>query len=77
MPFPALPLPRVQAQLIRFIDPRVPLALKRRLVEPMLNRTFAEPLLEGEVDGVSALVHGTLQGRQTTTRKTKAWPATF
>ncbi|WP_043531364.1 ubiquinone anaerobic biosynthesis accessory factor UbiT [Litchfieldella xinjiangensis] len=45
-PLPALPL----ARLVRMLDPRVPLAVKRRLVEPVLNRTFAVPLADGEFD---------------------------
>lgn len=50
-----LPAP---SQLIALLDPRVPLALKRRVVEPLLNRTFAEPLAEGEFDA--------LEGRRVT-----------
>ncbi|SHE33585.1 Predicted lipid carrier protein YhbT, contains SCP2 domain [Modicisalibacter ilicicola DSM 19980] len=46
---PRLPAP---SHLIRLVDPRVPVALKRRLVEPVLNRTFAEPLVEGEFDAL-------------------------
>lgn len=37
---------------IRVLDPRVPFAIKRRLVEPLLNRTFAIPLAEGEFDAL-------------------------
>jgi predicted lipid carrier protein YhbT len=50
----SLPLPRPPAptRLIQAIDSRVPLAAKRRLVEPLLNRTFAEPLAEGEFDAL-------------------------
>lgn len=39
-------------QVIRTLDPRVPFSIKRRLVEPLLNRTFAIPLAEGEFDAV-------------------------
>lgn len=39
-------------RLIRILDPRVPFGIKRRLVEPLLNRTFATPLAEGEFDAV-------------------------
>lgn len=39
-------------QVIRTLDPRVPFAIKRRLVEPLLNRTFAIPLAEGEFDAL-------------------------
>ena len=45
-----LPRPPAPTRLIRAIDPRVPLVLKRQLIEPLLNRTFAEPLAEGEFD---------------------------
>ncbi len=53
-PLPLLRLPRPPApiRLIRAIDPRVPLTLKRQLIEPLLNRTFAEPLAEGEFDAL-------------------------
>lgn len=54
----SLPRPPTPARLIRTIDPWIPLAVKRRLVEPLLNRTFAEPLAEGEFD--------TLEGRRIT-----------
>ncbi|APX91727.1 sterol-binding protein [Halomonas sp. 1513] len=52
---PLLPLPRPPAlpRLIRSIDPRVPLVVKRQLIEPMLNRTFAVPLAEGEFDALA------------------------
>ncbi|MCK2045372.1 MULTISPECIES: SCP2 domain-containing protein [Chromohalobacter] len=46
--------------LLRALDHGAPLALKRRLVEPLLNRTFAEPLVEGEFDA--------LDGRRITLR---------
>lgn len=46
---PRLPAP---SRLVGLLDPRVPLALKRRVVEPLLNRTFAEPLAEGEFDAL-------------------------
>ncbi|PXX96403.1 ubiquinone anaerobic biosynthesis accessory factor UbiT [Halomonas sp. LBP4] len=54
LPFPSLSLPRPPApsRLIRALDPRVPIAVKRCLVEPLLNRTFAEPLAEGEFDAL-------------------------
>ena len=47
-----LPRPPAPTRLIRTIDPRVPLVLKRQLIEPLLNRTFAEPLAEGEFDAL-------------------------
>lgn len=47
-----LPRPPTPSRLIRALDPRVPLGVKRRLVEPLLNRTFAEPLAEGEFDAL-------------------------
>ncbi|MGY6565860.1 MAG: ubiquinone anaerobic biosynthesis accessory factor UbiT [Halomonadaceae bacterium] len=47
-----LPRPPAPTRLIRAIDPRVPLVLKRQLIEPLLNRTFAEPLAEGEFDAL-------------------------
>lgn len=40
------------SHLIRLLDPKIPFTLKRRLVEPLLNRTFAKPLAEGEFDTV-------------------------
>ncbi|SHM35155.1 ubiquinone anaerobic biosynthesis accessory factor UbiT [Vreelandella subglaciescola] len=57
VPFSQVPseaLPRLPApsRVIGLLDPRVPLALKRRAVEPLLNRTFAEPLAEGEFDAL-------------------------
>lgn len=54
LPLPSLSLPRPPApsRLIRTLGPCVPLAVKRRLVEPVLNRTFAEPLAEGEFDAL-------------------------
>ena len=36
--------------LLRALEPRVPLAFKRRLVEPPLNRAYAKPLNAGEFD---------------------------
>lgn len=54
LPFPSLPRPLAPSRLIRALDPRVPIAVKRRLVEPLLNRTFAEPLAEGEFDVLEA-----------------------
>jgi len=45
-----LPRPPAPTRLIRALDPRVPLVLKRQLVERLLNRTFAEPLAEGDFD---------------------------
>lgn len=50
LPLPTLPAP---TRLIRAIDPRVPLAVKRHVVEPLLNRTFALPLAEGEFDALT------------------------
>ncbi|MFW3615155.1 ubiquinone anaerobic biosynthesis accessory factor UbiT [Billgrantia antri] len=47
-----LPRPPAPTRMIRAIDPRVPLAVKRQLIEPLLNRTFAEPLAEGEFDAL-------------------------
>ncbi len=44
--------PVTASHLIRFLDPKVPFTLKRRLVEPLLNRTFAKPLSEGDFDAV-------------------------
>ncbi|MBB3190331.1 ubiquinone anaerobic biosynthesis accessory factor UbiT [Halomonas cerina] len=54
LPLPSLSLPRPPApsRPIRAVDPRVPLHVKRRLVEPLPNRTFAEPLAEGEFDAL-------------------------
>ena len=47
----SLPAPRaLPFRLLQALDPRVPFALKRRLVEPWLNRAFARPLAEGEFD---------------------------
>lgn len=48
-----LPRPPAPTRLIRALDPRVPLVLKRQLVERLLNRTFAEPLAEGEFDALA------------------------
>lgn len=45
-----LPRPPAPTRLIRALDPRVPLVLKRQLVERLLNRAFAEPLAEGDFD---------------------------
>lgn len=45
-----LPRPPAPTRLIRALDPHVPLVLKRQLVERLLNRTFAEPLAEGDFD---------------------------
>jgi predicted lipid carrier protein YhbT len=50
--------PPAPTRLLRLLDARVPLAIKRLLVEPLLNRTFAVPLEEGEFDA--------LQGRRIT-----------
>lgn len=47
-----LPRPPLPTHLIRAIDPRAPLRVKRQLIEPLLNRTFAEPLAEGEFDAL-------------------------
>ncbi|MEC9482871.1 MAG: SCP2 sterol-binding domain-containing protein [Halomonas sp.] len=47
-----LPLPS-PLPLLRALDPRVPLALKRRLIEPLLNRAYAGPLGEGEFDDLA------------------------
>jgi len=52
LPLPTLPRLPAPDRLIRAVDPRVPIAVKRRLVEPVLNRTFAEPLAEGEFDAL-------------------------
>ncbi|WP_346797102.1 SCP2 sterol-binding domain-containing protein [Halomonas sp. Bachu 37] len=48
----ALPLPPPPAALLRRIDAQVPLTFKRRLLLPLLNRVFAEPLAEGEFDAL-------------------------
>ena len=48
-----LPRPPAPTRLIRALDPRVPLVLKRQLIERLLNRTFAEPLAEGEFDALA------------------------
>ncbi|RTR04465.1 ubiquinone anaerobic biosynthesis accessory factor UbiT [Halomonas nitroreducens] len=53
MPFPSLPLPPAPHRLVRSVGPRMPVALQRPLVEPLLNRTFAEPLAEGEFDALA------------------------
>ncbi|GHB13405.1 ubiquinone anaerobic biosynthesis accessory factor UbiT [Modicisalibacter luteus] len=45
----SLPLPS-PSSLLRTLDPRVPLSVKRCLVEPLLNRAYAAPLAEGEFD---------------------------
>lgn len=61
LPFSQVPFSRVlpaPSRLIALLDPRVPLGLKRGVVEPLLNRTFAEPLAEGEFDA--------LEGRRVT-----------
>ncbi|MDR9439594.1 MAG: SCP2 sterol-binding domain-containing protein [Halomonas sp.] len=52
LPLLSLPQPPVPSRLIRTLGPCVPLTVKRRLVEPVLNRTFAEPLEEGEFDAL-------------------------
>ncbi|MFQ3789805.1 SCP2 domain-containing protein [Halomonas sp. A29] len=52
LPLSRLPRPPAPARLIRAIDPRVPFRVKRQLIEPLLNRTFAEPLAEGEFDAL-------------------------
>lgn len=53
LPLSSLPLPGPPVRLIRAVDPRLPLALKRRLLEPPLNRAFATPLAEGEFDALA------------------------
>lgn len=40
------------SRMIRLLDPRIPFTIKRRLVEPLLNHTFAVPLEEGEFDAL-------------------------
>lgn len=52
LPMPSSPPFPSPARLVRALDARMPLALKRPLVEPMLNRVFAEPLAEGEFDAL-------------------------
>ncbi len=52
LPLTFLPRPPAPARLFRALDPRVPVGVKRRLVEPLLNRTFAEPLADGEFDAL-------------------------
>ncbi|MEA3251849.1 MAG: SCP2 sterol-binding domain-containing protein [Pseudomonadota bacterium] len=47
----ALPLP-TPLSLLRAFDRSAPLAVKRHLVEPLLNRTYAGPLGEGEFDSL-------------------------
>lgn len=42
-----LPSPR---PLLAWLDPRLPLALKQRLLEPRLNQQFAQALAEGEFE---------------------------
>lgn len=42
----------IPIRLIRLLDPRLPFTIKRRLVESLLNRTFAIPLAEGEFDAM-------------------------
>lgn len=52
----SLPRPPVPSRVIRLpalLDARVPLAVKRSLVEPLLNRAFAEPLADGEFDALA------------------------
>ncbi|MGM0834173.1 MAG: ubiquinone anaerobic biosynthesis accessory factor UbiT [Pseudomonadota bacterium] len=44
------PLPINLEHLIRLLDPKVPFIIKQRVVESLLNHTFAEPLQEGEFD---------------------------
>lgn len=64
--FPSLPAsplsllkqPPAPVGLIRAVDKKIPVAIKRGLIEPLLNRTFAEPLAEGEFDA--------LEGRRVT-----------
>ncbi|NYS60142.1 ubiquinone anaerobic biosynthesis accessory factor UbiT [Vreelandella salicampi] len=48
--YSSLPLPPTPSRLFGILDSRVPFAIKQRLVEPLLNRTFATPLEEGEFD---------------------------
>lgn len=48
----SLPLPPTPSRLIGLLDSRAPFAIKQRLVEPLLNRTFAAPLEEGEFDAL-------------------------
>ncbi|ATJ84592.1 SCP2 domain-containing protein [Halomonas beimenensis] len=50
MPLPALPLPTATAPA-RLLG-TLPLAVRRPLVEPWLNRSFAVPLAEGEFDAL-------------------------
>lgn len=54
MPFIPLSLPFLPApaRVVRTLDPLVPVALKRRFIEPLLNRAFTEPLREGEFDAL-------------------------
>ncbi len=53
LPLPFLPRLPAPGRLIRAVDPCVPVGVKRRLVEPLLNRTFAAPLAEGEFDALA------------------------
>ncbi|WP_051496430.1 hypothetical protein [Halomonas sp. BC04] len=57
LPLPLPPLSRSPApsRLIHAIDARVHLTLKRNVIEPVLNRTFTEPLEEGEFDALEGL----------------------
>lgn len=50
LPRPALPKPSLATlqPLLRRIEPRIPLTLKRQLLEPVLNRVFREPLADDE-----------------------------
>ncbi|GAB2783543.1 phosphatidic acid-binding protein [Halomonas shantousis] len=51
--FPAtLPRPPAPARLLGTLDSLLPATVKRQLVEPLLNRVFAEPLAEGEFDAL-------------------------
>lgn len=49
IPLPPPPLPS-PGQAFRFLDQRAPVSLKQILVEPLLNRLFAEGIREGEFE---------------------------
>jgi len=52
MPSFSISPPITPSYLIRLVDPRVPFTIKQHIVEPLLNRTFAVPLAEGEFDAL-------------------------
>lgn len=54
----SLPLPPAPTRVVSVLDPLVPVAFKQRLVEPLLNRVFSEPLSDGEFDALEGLAQG-------------------